>query len=96
MAISIFFNGHTEDITSREELREALERFDEVPQFELWVSITDGPSICMLRNGEHAWLMYLRYEGDSGFTSQGDASQLDDCCTWLKFDSWPSYTNISH
>jgi hypothetical protein len=28
----------------------------------------------MLRNGEFAWLMYLRFEGDSGFVSQGVAS----------------------
>lgn len=28
----------------------------------------------MLRNGKHAWLMYLRYEGDSVFVSQGDLS----------------------
>ncbi|MGO4158103.1 hypothetical protein [Cupriavidus sp. YAF13] len=76
MAMSILFNGHTEDIASLEELRHALGRFDDVPQFELWVSVPDGPSICMLRNCEHAWLMYLRHEGDSGFTSIGEASQL--------------------
>lgn len=75
MTVSISFNGCTESIVSLKELGEALNRFDEVPEFELWVSAADGPSMCMLRNCEHAWLMYLRHEGDSGFTSIGKAGQ---------------------
>jgi hypothetical protein len=30
----------------------------------------------MLRNGANAWLMYLRHEGDSGFTSVGDPTRV--------------------
>lgn len=30
--------------------------------------------MCMLRNGGHAFLMYLRFPGDSGFVSVGDAN----------------------
>ena len=26
----------------------------------------------MLRNGEHAWLMYLRSSGDDGFVTKGE------------------------
>jgi hypothetical protein len=26
----------------------------------------------MLRNGDTAWLMYIRYPGDAGFSSRGD------------------------
>jgi Immunity protein Imm1 len=38
--------------------------------FELWASFPEGPSLCMLRNGDDAWLMYLRHAGDSGFSSR--------------------------
>jgi hypothetical protein len=30
----------------------------------------EGPILCALINGELGWLMYLREEGDSGFSSR--------------------------
>ena len=33
----------------------------------------------MLRNAEHAWLMYLRFDGDSGFVTKGDQTQHGAC-----------------
>lgn len=50
----------------------ALDLIQSTSRFELWVCVPDGPSMCMLRNGESAWLMYLREPGDSGFRSVGD------------------------
>ncbi len=52
----------------------ALNDFDKESQFELWLKMPGGASICMLRNGRNAWLMYLRHEGDSGFNSVGNSS----------------------
>ncbi len=75
MTVSILFNGHAEEVASPEALGEALQRFDRAAEFELWASVPAGPSLCMLRHGEHAWLMYLRQEGDSGFTSLGEAER---------------------
>jgi hypothetical protein len=54
------------------------QRYDQVTngdhaEFELWLSVVEGPSLCMLRNGDHAFLMYLRFPGDSGFVSGGGA-----------------------
>jgi hypothetical protein len=72
--VAITFNDQAESIASIEEFGIALDRFNCSPKFELWLSVEGGPSICMLRNGEHAWLMYLRFEGDSGFVSQGELS----------------------
>ena len=40
-------------------------------EFELWASVQSGPAMSMLRNGADAWLMYLRWSGDSGFRSVG-------------------------
>lgn len=76
MSPIILFNGHTEDIVSIEGLGRALDRFSQVPQFELWASVAQGPSMCMLRNEVNAWLMYLRHDGDSGFTSVGDPTRI--------------------
>ncbi|WP_256081373.1 hypothetical protein [Massilia sp. YIM B04103] len=63
--IEIFFNGSTVSITSLEQLKEALNGFDAVPEFELWISIESGPMMCMLRNAQNAWLMYQKNEDDS-------------------------------
>ena len=70
--IAVTFNEQQQDISSIEEFGVALDHFDRVAQFELWLSSSVGQSICMLRNGPNAWLMYLRHTGDSGLRSQGD------------------------
>ncbi len=70
--VAVRFNNQSESIISIEDFDIALERFDRSPNFEIWLSVEAGPSICMLRNGKHAWLMYLRFSGDSGFVSQGE------------------------
>ncbi len=40
------------------------------PFDEIWVESPDGQSLCALINGERGWLMYLREEGDSGYSSR--------------------------
>src|SRR4051794_32258296 len=42
----------------------------ESPFKEIWVESPDGQSLCALINGDLGWLMYLREEGDSGFSSR--------------------------
>ena len=37
---------------------------------ELWVERVDTSALCALVNGELGWLMYLRENGDSGFSSR--------------------------
>jgi hypothetical protein len=38
---------------------------------EVWMQQRDSwPSICALINGEAAWLMFLRFEGDSGLSTR--------------------------
>jgi hypothetical protein len=75
MVVAVRFNGQQQEIASIEEFVSALDRFDREEQFELWLSSSQGQSICMLRNGLNAWLMFLRHNGDSGLTSQGNASR---------------------
>jgi hypothetical protein len=77
--MNVTFNGTDYSYASMEELGIALDRFDSEPQFELWVSTQSGRSIAMLRNGDHAWLMYLRFQGDSGAVTSGEQSKLGSC-----------------
>jgi hypothetical protein len=70
--IEVMINGELQRTASIEELDAALVRSEQHPRFELWVSVSNGPRMSMLRSGIHAWLMYLRFEGDAGFVSQGD------------------------
>jgi hypothetical protein len=72
--ISFSFNGSEVDIQTVEALGQALDKFDESNQFELCASTTAGASITMLRNGNHAFIMKMRFSGDSGLTSVGQES----------------------
>ena len=69
--VTVTFNGHDECLDSIEEFGAALDRLDAHPKFELWLNAESGVAMSMLRNGEHAFLMYLRFEGDSRFVSRG-------------------------
>lgn len=46
---------------------------------EIWVYSEDEQSMCALINGDYGWLMYLREEGDAGFSSRNpDYTGSDD------------------
>jgi hypothetical protein len=40
------------------------------PFEEVWIRSPDGQAMCALINGDRGWLMCLREEGDSGFSSR--------------------------
>jgi hypothetical protein len=40
---------------------------------EIWVRHGAFPSLCALVHGESAWLTFLRYDGDAGFSSRNPA-----------------------
>jgi len=69
--VTVSFNSHEKAVDSLLDLDRMFCGFEQHDQFELGLSIADGPSICMLRNGEHAFVMYMRFPGDSGFVSIG-------------------------
>lgn len=73
--IELTLHGETLDAHAVDHRHEALARARDRHAFELWASMEGGPSMSMLRNGRHAWLMYLREPGDSGFWSVGDATR---------------------
>jgi hypothetical protein len=77
--LNVIFNGTDFSCGLIEEFGVTLDRFDSEPQFELRVSTQNGRSIAMLRNGDHAWLTYLRFQGDSGVVTRGDQGTGGSC-----------------
>lgn len=41
---------------------------------EIWLEGKNGESMCAFINGDIGWLMYLRFEGDAGFSSRNPNS----------------------
>jgi hypothetical protein len=72
MMMTLSLNGTSVEIDSIEQLAPWLDGADSQERFELWVSAGDGPSLCMMRSGRAAFLMFLRYPGDAGLVSTGD------------------------
>ena len=58
--IVVTFNGTEELMNEIDEFGAALDRFDAQLIFELWLNAPGGASMSMLRNSEHAFLMYPR------------------------------------
>lgn len=44
---------------------------------EISIELEDGQSLLVLINGNFGWLMYLRYEGDAGFSSRNPLFEGD-------------------
>ena len=55
------------------ELEDALASVPAAGYAEVWVDHDSFPALCLLVNGEHGWLMCLRYSGDAGFSSRNPA-----------------------
>jgi hypothetical protein len=86
-------------------LEQLRSRFSEVQraQFaEVWLEADeDWPSICALINGDAAWLMYIRHEGDAGFSTRNlqDAgpakAMIEYYLTNGQRDEYPASWNIT-
>jgi hypothetical protein len=64
------FNKRRRRCNSVWAFEQLLKRFNEEATFELWLKTDHGPMISMLRNEANGFLMYLRADGDAGFTSR--------------------------
>jgi len=64
-------NGVLYEVSELNELQVHLIHVRRRQFAEIWMQdVGDCPSICALINGEAAWLMYLRFEGDGGFSTR--------------------------
>ncbi len=69
-AAILSINGKTSAIGNKDDLRDKLQNISKTPFCEVWITLSDGKSISALINREISWLMYLRYDGDPGFSSR--------------------------
>jgi hypothetical protein len=59
------------EVTDPDELRVRLAQIRRTQFSEVWMQHAAGwPAIGALINGEAAWLMYVRHEGDAGFSTR--------------------------
>lgn len=70
-------NDEEFDVATISDLEDLLLKIKSVDPLEAWLSVEEGPSLCMLRTQTFSWLMYLREPGDSGFYSLGEAGAED-------------------
>ncbi|ANH70390.1 hypothetical protein ABE85_09080 [Mitsuaria sp. 7] len=71
--MTLSLNGQDLDVDAIEQLTQQLDGVPTREWLELWINVEDGPSLCMLKGGRAAFLMFLRFPGDDGFVSGGDA-----------------------
>lgn len=65
-----------------EELDRALKSPDQFK--EIWLRGAHGASLCALINGDMGWLMYLRPEGDPGFSSRNPDITSEESVEFLR------------
>lgn len=59
------------EVSDLDELRVRLTQMRRSQFLEVWLQHTAGwPAMAALINGEAAWLMYVRHEGDAGFSTR--------------------------
>lgn len=64
-------NGESYEVASLGGLRYHLPKISERQFCEVWLYADSGwPAVCALVNSGSAWLMFLRHEGDSGYSTR--------------------------
>lgn len=69
--MELTLNGESYEVASLGGLRYHLPKIHERQFCEVWLYADSGwPAVCMLVNGSSAWIMFLREEGDAGFSTR--------------------------
>ena len=77
----IIINNQKTELKSRDHLISILNTLQTDNDQEIWMEGHAKTALCILTNSDRAFLMYLRYEGDSGFRSSnksGDGSKTQE------------------
>lgn len=76
-------HGEAHAVATLAQLQTLLARSNTLAQCELWLTMaadTDqGPALCMLRNGDNAWLMYVSPQDEASYHSLGDEEAAGEC-----------------
>lgn len=75
--MNLTIGNKSHDCTSPEFLAQSLASIEE-QHCEIWLTDGNGPSLCCLKNGHRAILVFLRFEGDSGFVSRDSSAHGSD------------------
>ena len=73
--MNITINGEQHTASGTEEKERLFASFAQTNDLEIWVSDENGSSLCALLNRRCGWLMYLRFEGDAGFSSRNPSME---------------------
>ncbi|THH36209.1 hypothetical protein E4Z66_14280 [Aliishimia ponticola] len=68
--MQVTINGEPHSLTGVKEAERLLAQIEQTDDLEIWASEGDGSSLCALFNRHRGWLMFLRFEGDAGFSSR--------------------------
>jgi hypothetical protein len=68
--LELTINGHNAAFATVPELQCLLAPYAGEAFREIWINAADGPALAALFNGTNGFLMYLRENGDAGFTSR--------------------------
>ncbi len=68
--MEVFINSTTHNIETVSQFEEIFKSYENEEFREIWLNSPEGPSICALLNKKIGWLMFLRQEGDPGFSSR--------------------------
>lgn len=69
--MQLLINKDHFEVSEVESLRSRLKHIRDMQFSEVWMQrLSSWPAICALVNCESAWLMFLRFEGDSGLSTR--------------------------
>jgi hypothetical protein len=90
------------EVTDLGELQVRLAQGTRTKFSEIWLQHTEGwPAISALINGDAAWLMFLRFEGDAGFSTRNPnyagppKAKIEYYLSNGQRDEYPASWNIS-
>ncbi|MEW6130421.1 MAG: hypothetical protein AB1757_25530 [Acidobacteriota bacterium] len=93
-------NGKQYKDVSREFLHRSLSLMSDEEFCEIWITAPEGMSLCCLKNKHKCFLMYLRFEGDSGFTIRNQRTSESELMKFVlsngQVDFYPSSWTTSY
>lgn len=76
--MQLIINGEPHSLAGAEEAERLLSSIGNTDNLEIWACEDNGLSLCALLNGRCGWLMFLRFEGDVGFSSRNPLKEQSE------------------
>ncbi len=96
--IKLTVNNKVYNLSGEDELRQLLDISFCHDFREIWMEGHGDSSLCVLTNKTRAFLMYLRYKGDCGFSSRNLNETNEECVDFKlsngQTDSYPANRTV--